>query len=280
MADIGIIVHHGRAVAADQAVVLARWLTDQGHQVRVPDSPEGLDDRLTAERVEEARFSDGLDLVVSLGGDGSILRAIDLIDDHDVPVLGVNYGQLGYLTAVEPADAQVAVSEFLAGEHLIEPRMMLSVRLGDDEHHCLNEVVVERTEASNSIRLQVWVNDDFFTSYAADGLIVATPTGSTAYAFSARGPIVEATHEALLLTPVSPHMLFDRSLVLSPQTRLRLVVEGHRPVAVSFDGRRQTTLGEGDTIECTASPRIARLVLRRARSFHQVLKAKFGLNDR
>lgn len=280
MADIGIIFHLGRSIASDQAVELAQWLIAEGHSVRVPASAEGLDSRLAAHGVDEDGFGVGLDLVVTLGGDGSILRAISLIDHHDVPVLGVNYGQLGYLTAVEPQDAQRAVAEFLAGDHLIEERMMLSVRTGDREHHCLNELVVERTDASNSVRLQVFVNDDFFTTYAADGLIVATPTGSTAYAFSVRGPIVEATHRCLLLTPVSPHMLFDRSLILAPDTAIRLVVEGHRPVALSLDGRRLATLGEGDAIECTASPRIARLVLLRARSFHQVLKAKFGLNDR
>ena len=278
MADIGIIVHLGRSVAADQAVDLARWLVDQGHDVRVP--AEAADDRLPARVVDDVGFGAGLDLVVTLGGDGSMLRAIGLIDGHDVPVLGVNFGHLGYLTAVEPGEAREAIGEFLAGRHLIEERMMLSVNIDGEVHHCLNEVVVERTDASNSVRLQVWVGDDFFTSYAADGLIVATPTGSTAYAFSARGPIVEATHRALLLTPVSPHMLFDRSLVLAPDTRLRLVVEGHRPVALSLDGRRIATLGDGADISCTASPRVARLVLRRARSFHQVLKAKFGLNDR
>ena len=124
------------------------------------------------------------------------------------------------------------------------------------------------------------IDGEFFTTYAVDGLIVATPTGSTAYAFSAGGPIVDPTHRAILLTPVSPHMLFDRSLVLTPDAELRVTVDGHRPAALSVDGRRIAMLGDGDSIVCTESARSARLVTFGPRRFHRVLKEKFGLNDR
>ena len=149
-----------------------------------------------------------------------------------------------------------------------------------DHHLALNEVVVERRRKSTPFGWWSTVDDEFFTTYAADGLIVATPTGSTAYAFSARGPIIDPSHSALLLTPVSPHMLFDRSLVLAPTTRVRLTVDGHRPAAVSVDGRRVALVGDGDTIECTASSHSASLVSLGPRRFHRILKAKFGLNDR
>jgi NAD+ kinase len=146
--------------------------------------------------------------------------------------------------------------------------------------HALNEAVLERTAASNTIRLGVTLDESFFTTYAADGMIVATPTGSTAYAFSVRGPIIAATHRALQLTPVSPHMLFDRTMVLEPETRVCLDVRGERPASLSVDGRTVGTLRDGDTIECTASAHSVQLVTFGPRDFHAVLKAKFGLNDR
>ena len=111
-------------------------------------------------------------------------------------------------------------------------------------------------------------------------MIVATPTGSTAYAFSVRGPIIAPTHRSLLVTPVSPHMLFDRSLVLEPSSPVELTVDGHRPATVSVDGRRIATVGDGATIRCVAAPHSAQLVTFGSRRFHHVLKAKFGLNDR
>jgi NAD+ kinase len=168
---------------------------------------------------------------------------------------------------------------------VIEERMLLSVRVEraegpPTEHVAFNEAVVEKTPMGHTVRIAVTVDDQFFTTYAADGLIVATPTGSTAYAFSARGPIVAPTHRALLLTPVSPHMLFDRTLVLDPEARLRLVVQGHRAATLSVDGRNLGELGEGDAIVCTAASRSARLVTFASRDFLQILKAKFGLNDR
>ena len=147
-------------------------------------------------------------------------------------------------------------------------------------HIALNEAVVERSAEVNTIRLRVEIDGEFFTTYAVDGMIIATPTGSTAYAFSARGPIIDPTHRSLLLTPVSPHMLFDRSLVLEPSTAVELTVDGHRPATVSVDGRRIANVGDGATIRCVAAPQSAQLVTFGSRRFHHVLKAKFGLNDR
>ena len=144
----------------------------------------------------------------------------------------------------------------------------------------LNEAVVERSADVNTIRLRVDIDGEFFTTYAVDGMIIATPTGSTAYAFSVRGPIIAPTHRSMLVTPVSPHMLFDRSLVLEPSSPVELTVDGHRPATVSVDGRRIATVGDGATIRCVAAPRSAQLVTFGSRRFHHVLKAKFGLNDR
>ena len=172
-------------------------------------------------------------MAVSLGGDGTMLRTVEMVAPFGVPVIGVNVGHLGYLTEVEPVGLYDALERFLAGDHAIEERMLLSVRVtgqapaaGAGRMLALNEAVVEKTLSGHMVRVDVAIDGAPFTPYAADGLIVATPTGSTAYALSARGPIIAPTHRALLLTPVSPHMLFDRSLILDAGTELRLTVVG------------------------------------------------------
>ncbi len=284
MATIGLLIHLGRDAASQHARELVSWLVEEGHEVRVPPD-DARAAGLVDHTVDGDDFAHGLDLVVTLGGDGSILRAVELTGATGVPILGVDHGQLGYLTEVEPAAARTAITRTLAGDHGIEERMLVAITIVSadgrrKQHLALNEAVVERAADANTIRLAVAFDDEFFTTYAADGLIVASPTGSTAYAFSARGPIIDPTHRALLLTPVSPHMLFDRSLVLAPETRVRLTVDGHRPATVSVDGRRLAVLDDGDAIECTAAESSVALVTLGPRRFHRVLKTKFGLNDR
>ena len=154
------------------------------------------------------------DLVVCLGGDGTMLRAVGLLDGAPVPLLGVNVGVLGYLTEIEPPGLTDALERFVAGpqagEWWLDERMMLGVTVeGVGSWRALNEAVVEKQESGHTVRLLARIAGAPFTSYAADGLIVATPTGSTAYSLSARGPVVSPKHRAMLLTPVSPHMLFD-----------------------------------------------------------------------
>lgn len=287
MATVGLVLHHQREQAAELARSAAAWLAGRGHDVRLPAADAelaGLDGR----GVPDGELAPGLDLAVSLGGDGTMLRAVELVAPAGVPLLGVNVGQLGYLTQVDPDELVASLDGFLGGRHGTEERMLLDVGVewadGRERtavrHAALNEAVLEKTPMGHTVRLAVHIDGEFFTTYAADGLIVATPTGSTAYAFSARGPIVEPEHRALLLVAVSPHMLFDRTLVLGPQRRLRIEVCGHRPATLSVDGRNLGTLEAGDAIVCTAAERSARLVTFGPRDFHRILKEKFGLNDR
>jgi NAD+ kinase len=285
MAVVALVLHRERDLAATLAGEAAEWLLAQGHEVRVPEVDAGFAGLEGLGRPEHELSA--VDLAVSLGGDGTMLRTVDLVAGTGAPVLGVNVGQLGYLTEIEPADFQDALKGFFADRHAIEERMLLSVRLDAPSRGvvpapqvALNEAVLEKTPLGHTVRLNVLVDGEFFTPYAADGLIVATPTGSTAYSFSARGPIVAPEHQALVLTPVSPHMLFDRSLILNPDAVIRVEVVGHRPATLSVDGRNLGELREGDAIECTAAPRPARLVTYGDRDFLGILKAKFGLTDR
>jgi NAD+ kinase len=286
MSTVTLVVHNQRANAFELAREASQWLHERGHEVRMPLADAEAADLLDL-AVPDDKLAQDVALAVSLGGDGTMLRTVNLVEDTEVPVLGVNVGLLGYLTEVEPNAMTSALERFFAGDYGIEDRMMLSVTIRSRRSlldgwsfRALNEAVVEKTQSGHTVRMLVRIGGEVFTSYAADGLIVATPTGSTAYSLSARGPIVSPRHRALLLTPVSPHMLFDRSLILDPGETLSLEVIGHRPATLSVDGTSVGELEEGDTVDCSPADRSARLVTFGRRNFHRILKAKFGLSDR
>ena len=287
MTDVLLVAHHDRVDAAALATLAANWLAEHGHSAwMTPEDAEPLEllDLVSERKPESAA------LALSLGGDGTMLRAVKMLGGSAVPIIGVNVGLLGYLTEVEPPALVAALERWAAGaeagEWRIEERMMIDAslhRCGADDVQtwtALNEAVVEKQEAGHTVRLLVRIDGAPFTSYAADGLIIATPTGSTAYSLSARGPVVSPKHRALLLTPVSPHMLFDRSLVLDPDEQVEIEVIGHRPATLSIDGQTAASLDEGDTVVVRASACVARFVRFGERRFHQILKTKFGLSDR
>jgi NAD+ kinase len=282
MKAVGIVPHPQRAAA--YAGRAAQWLAASGVQVRVP-APDAEAVGLPELAHDLESFATGLDFVVSLGGDGTMLRTVDVVAAEGVPILGVNLGQLGFLTEVEPPQLEESLRRALAGDYLISERMVLSVMVDSDglasgKWLALNEAVLEKCSSGHLVRLAVSINGKFFTTYAVDGVIVATPTGSTAYNFSAQGPIVSPSHRCLILTPVSPHMLFHRSLVLGPEEELEFEVTSQLPVGLVLDGREVGRLSPGDSVACTQGPRPARLMTFHPRDFHQVLKAKFGLADR
>ena len=315
MAIVGLVVNQDRLAATQSAISLAKWLADSGHDVRMPPGEAKITGCTHLETSRDT-FAENLDMVVTLGGDGSILRAVEMIAETEVPILGVDFGRLGYLTEVQPCDARSAIERVLAGDFKIQERLLLEVTVhvgvtedvagrgqgAAESRQCvtedaavsrqdatggscikrrylaLNEAFVERAPNFNTILVAVDLNGEAFTTYSADGLIVATPTGSTAYAFSAGGPIIDPSHNALIVTPVAPHMLFNRSLVISPVTRLKMSVVGERTAVLSIDGRRVVELNTGDSVECLASSCAAHFVTFGERQFHQVLKTKFGLH--
>ena len=271
---VGLVPHPSRDQAAALVARATERLAAHGIEVRTPIAEGGTD-----------LDTDGLDVVISLGGDGTMLRAVDTAYEAGVPVLGVNVGQMGYLTEVEPSEFDAALDRLVAGDFEVAERMVLEMTVESSgsakgRWFALNEAVLEKVHTGRLVRLEVDINGTFFTTYAADGVIVATPTGSTAYSFSARGPIVSPRHRCLLLTPVSPHMLFDRSLVLAPEEMLRFTVCDDRSVVLTADGRELGDLAAGDTVSCRGGDLSARIVTFGPRDFHQILKAKFGLADR
>ena len=287
MAVVALCLHPERDRVVDVALQAAGWLLDRGHEVRLSEE-DAATSGMPELGVPSRAFLDGLDVAVSLGGDGTMLRTVDLVADRGTPVIGVNLGTLGYLTEVEPHHVVDALARFLAGDHQVESRMRLSVEV--DSRSCdgpgpctvpaLNEAVVGKTPTGQIVRVRVLIDGELLTTYAADGIIIATPTGSTAYAWSAGGPIVSPDHAALLLTPVAPHMLFDRSLVLPPESCIRLEIASDRPATLSVDGRNLGLLEHGDAVVCTVAERPAAIVTFEPRNFLHILKAKFGLDDR
>lgn len=284
MTIVGLVAHPDRPSAAKLARRVAATLSARDVEVRVAE-PDAAAVGLREHAVGVDGFAGGLDFAVSLGGDGTMLRTVDLVYDEGVPVLGVNLGQLGYLTDLEPDDLDEALERVLRGDYGVEERMVVRVTVESrgparGSWWALNECLLEKAHTGRLVRLGLSVGGSFFTTYAADGLIVATPTGSTAYAFSARGPIISPGLRCLLVTPVSPHMLFDRSLVLHPHEEVRIEVAGEPEVEMTVDGRTLGNLAAGDVVVCRAGAAPARLIVFAERSFHQTLKAKFQLPDR
>ena len=284
MTDVIIVAHRGRREAAALAREAARWLSARGHRGYVPRvEAEGLG-------VPELAADDPpgtADLAVSIGGDGTVLRLVDLLDGAAVPIIAVNLGGLAYLTEVEPPALVTALERFLGGDCTIEHRMLLHstlLRAGTSEPagawRSLNEAVLEKADSGHTVRLLVNIDGAPFISYASDGMIIATPTGSTAYSLSARGPILSPKHRALLVTPVSPHQLFDRSLVLTPDETVEVEVSGRHEVVLTIDGQVKASLREGDRVRCRPAAEDALFVRFGKHRFHQVLRAKFGLADR
>ena len=283
MPSVAVVPHALRPQAVDLATEAVGWLVSRGHEVRVP-AEDASFPALAPFAWPADELVPGLDLALSLGGDGTVLRAVHLVAGSGVPVLGVNVGRLGYLTEVEPAALRDALERFFAGDFEMERRMTLQVDVqragGGVGTTALNEAVLEKTKSGHIVRMGVSVNGEPFTTYGADGLIVSTPTGSTAYNLSARGPIVSPRHRALVVTPVSPHMLFDRSLILGDDESVQVEVLDGVSASLVVDGRTLATLEPGDAAACRAAAHDACFVRYADRDFHQILKAKFGLADR
>ena len=278
MATIGFVVHTHRDAALLLAKQTSEWLTEAGHRAEIHSTRLAPDPQVAPT---------GWDLAVSLGGDGTMLRTVDLVCKEDLPVLGVNLGRLGYLTVVEPSGLRPALERFLSGDYQVEPRMTLDVSFEGEPgeppapgRSALNDVVLQRTEVGHTMHTEVSVNDEPFLTFASDSLILATPTGSTAYNLSARGPIVSPRARVQVLTPVAPHMLFDRSLVLDADEVVSITVAGERPVDVVVDGWRSASLSPGQSVHCREGGKDALLVTFGERDFHRILKSKFDLKDR
>jgi NAD+ kinase len=213
-----------------------------------------------------------IDLLVTLGGDGSILQAARLAAPHHVLILGINLGRVGFLTEAETGQWKDVLSRALDGDYWVEERMMLRVaawrgQVMMTEVEALNDVVVGRHDRGRAVRLRAEVDGGELATYVADGLIVATPTGSTAYALAAGGPILPPQLRNILLVPVAPHLSMERPIVLAEGVTVRIMVIGRRPAVLMVDGQVAADLENRDVVRVEASPHVARFARVREQTY-------------
>jgi NAD+ kinase len=254
---VGLIPRREREAALELASRLARWLEEHGHTALV-EAESGFPGR---QRANGPSLAAKADLLVVLGGDGTLIHAAELCGQREVPILGVNMGTLGFLTEFPRERATEMLDLALRNELQVSPRLMLSVEVRHGEEvllsgAVLNDAVISKNALSRLAKLEVAIDGHHATSYEADGLIVATPTGSTAYSLSAAGPIVYPTMEAILLTPICPHALTQRPLVLPATSPVRVRLASDSEMFVTLDGSRGVSLGLGqEMLVTTASHR-------------------------
>lgn len=313
---IGIVVHQGKAVARAAAQTVRDWAGEHGVSAVSVDVWHDAGQRRNAR--DEAAEAGYPDLIVTIGGDGTFLRGARIASVTDAAVLGVDVGRVGFLTEVGIDDLTHALDAVRDETAVIEERLTLNLRASrglsipdgmdgllrygrgpklppppvhastpDDvgwgvglDIMALNDVVFEKLVRDRQASLAVYVAGRLFASYSADALVVSSPTGSTAYSFSAGGPVLSPRLEGIVFTPVAPHMIFDRSLVLAADEAVGMRVLDHSgQVAVSVDGQLRGVLDPGDWIAVYAGRRRARLVRLRRSDFFGRLRSRFGLAD-
>jgi NAD+ kinase len=278
MRSAGLVLHPRRDSAAAVAAVLD-WAASRGIEILGLEEEVGRLD-CAAVAVSAAELGRRADLLVSLGGDGTMLRAMRLADGQRAPVLGVNLGKLGFLAEVDVPDLPGALSAIDDHEFTIEPRLAVDAALGDRTVTAFNDVAVVRVPGDGSAVVAVRVAGHEFVSYAADAVIVATPTGSTAYSFSAGGPITSPAVEALLVTPAAPHSAYSRGVVLSVHDTVMLeILPSSGRLAVEVDGEVAAYVEPGDRIELCGRPSAARVVRLGMTTFYQRARRKLRLTD-
>lgn len=283
--EVLLVVHTGRNDTRQAAAKIAGWFAEAGIKLRVLEREAPELDQSTYQRVVPAtpQAAEGAELVFVLGGDGTLLRAAELAWPAEVPMLGVNMGRVGFLTEADSDALEDAVSQVVAQRYEVVNRMTVDVTatLGDRQlarTWALNEASVEKGSRERILDVRIEVDNRPVSSFGCDGVLCATPTGSTAYAFSAGGPVVWPDVQALLVVPSNAHAMFARPLVVSPKSRIALEVDpaGH-PAVLCCDGRRTFVLPPGARVEVVGGKVPARLVKLRQGPFTDRLVEKFAL---
>jgi len=256
------------------------YLEKRGKKVVIATEKNEEEDPLFITRKHLSIIPEDTDLVIVLGGDGTMLQAARSVAYQDIPLLGVNMGTMGFLAEVEESGVDDALDRILKGWYEIEDRMMLRGALEGKKDYSLNDIIISRYQGIATIGYNIFVNDQFLCSYYADGLVVSTPTGSTGYNMSAGGPIIEPSANMILVTPICPHTLGSRSLVFSPNTKIEVELLPGRdknPMTAisSFDGSGTLLMHTGDKIEIKMSKKTTKILRLNKVSFLDVISKKF-----
>jgi NAD+ kinase len=281
---VGIFSKPNSQPAMELVPELLGWLAQRGIEARLDNetaryagAPAGLD---------RAHVPEGCDLAVVLGGDGTLLSAARAVGNRAIPLLAVNLGGLGFLTSIPMKDLFPQLERALAGSQEVTRRRMLRVSLVREgavvaEYQALNDVVIAKSAIARIVDLEAWAGDSFICEYKADGLIISTPTGSTAYSLSAGGPIVYPTVNAICLTPICPHMLTNRPLIVPSEMPIRIVSKARDEDAyLTVDGQVGSPLEGGDAVECSIADFDVLLIQTPDKTFFDVLRQKLKWGER
>ncbi len=240
-----------------------------------------IDKQLLSESpvISEQKLPASCDILISLGGDGTILRMARLVSGMTTPILGINLGKLGFLAEVSLEELDECLTEIMNNDYIIEDRMMLQARIGKSKNNeqALNDIVLHQTGSSRMFSVKTFVNGEFLSKFIGDGIIIATPTGSTAYALSNGGPIVTPTNQLILISPICPHTLTARTVVVPEGSIITLKVEtATGKIHLAADGQQQSFLQVPVDITIERSPLTTKLVKRKNRSYYDVLRRKLN----
>lgn len=286
MKTIGLAPHPHKPEALQLAAQVADWLTSRGIGAMLPcDAAEAIGKPHLAG--EDARIA-RTDLLIIMGGDGSMLRWSRLAAPHGTPMLGVNFGHYGFITEIEPDEVLPSMERILSGGYTVSERVVLkAVVIRDDKqsatYYGLNDVVVSKGPLARMVALHTYVGGKFIVTYAADGIIIASPTGSTAYSLSAGGPVVHPDVGVLVITPVCPHTLNVRSLVVPDAEKIQIIGqcrEGEADTMLTLDGQLGEHLGCTETVEVGKAEFSARLVQFDPHSFYDKLQTRLRWGER
>jgi NAD+ kinase len=282
---VGVVTKPQLSAARATLIDLEVWLRDHRVEAVWADDAAALLSAASRAIAPREQIAARADLVLVLGGDGTLLAMADIIaqSGRDVPILGVNFGSLGFLTEITHPELYESLEAAIAGRVDHDERMMLRGTVHGQSRVALNDIVFTRTALSRMIDLAVTVGEQFVTSVKADGLIVASPTGSTAYNLAAGGPIVHPAMDAIVLTPIAPHTLTNRPIVIPAEREIRVragVANAGAEIFATFDGQHGFALAEGDEVSITRAPTPIRLVRSAARNYFEVLHEKLKWGER
>lgn len=279
MNTFGLVVNLNKEGVRELVGQIVLWLEERGCAVLINEDtarPLGLS-RLG---VSESRLVERAQCMMVLGGDGTLLRTARKVAAAGTPIIGVNLGRLGFLTEIDIPEVLPALEKLLEGHYHIEERMMLEALVHRQdrvvEHLVgLNDAVITKGSLARLILLETHVNDEYFNTYPSDGLIIASPTGSTAYSLSAGGPLVTPDLDLMLLTPICPHSLWARPVVIAPESVIKVVILSRRgEVMLTMDGQHGFSLLQHDQVVIRRAPQKARFLRLKGRSFFEVLRKK------
>ncbi|MGI6226410.1 MAG: NAD(+)/NADH kinase [Peptococcales bacterium] len=278
ISKIGLIINYHKRQPVQLGKEIIKWLKQNHIQVFSP--KEDAEHLNFTEGISREEFCKNVDVVVVLGGDGTFLRAARFLAGFEIPILGINLGYLGFLTEIEVNELYFYLEKMLNGDYHIEERIMLTGRVKRNEEWigefcALNDFVINKGSFARLITLDTFLGDEFVASYSADGIIISTPTGSTAYSLSAGGPIVHPTLNICILTPICPHSLYARPIIIPPEKIVKVQIRAVSAEAMlTVDGQHGFNLKSQDEVWIEKASYVTRLIRVKGRKFFQIMREK------